>query len=138
MNIYNPAMMIPGICTWSLSRFCGSEVLLDSLLYTRLNIRPCLLESSVQLSNSWYFITMALRPITITSDTLQAHSLSVRVLSNRDSHFPQWNNNFQLLHIDISMHEYTAESLNPDFTPGRPRQAKTSWHLEDKTISLLF
>ena len=82
-------MIIPGICTWSLSRFCGSEVLLDSLLYTRLNIRPCLLESSVQLSNSWYFITMALRPITITSDALQAHSLSVRVLSNRDSHFPQ-------------------------------------------------
>ena len=81
--------MIPGICTWSLSRFCGSEVLLDSLLYTRLNTRPCLLESSVQLSNSWYFITMALRPKTITSDALQAHSLSVRVFSNRDSHFPQ-------------------------------------------------
>ena len=110
--------MIPGICTWSRCRFCSSGVPPDSLLYTRLNTRPCLLESSVQLSNSWYFITMALRPITILSDTLQAHSPSTRVFRNRDSHFPQWNNPFQFLH-NISMHGITAESLNPDFSPGR-------------------
>ena len=110
--------MIPGICTWSLSRFCGSEVLLDSLLYTRLNTRPCPLKMFNPALHQLILYTMALRPITINSDTLQAHSPSMRVFRNRDSHFPQWNNPFQFLH-NISMHGITAESLNPDFSPGR-------------------